>query len=1017
MIPREVLSTAALRVACQRFSDGQIAPALDKYTGPTYIERDDISRVLDAFMEADQPALVIAGDVGVGKTNLLVHFYQHTLLTQPDLLPLWFDGASLSTERSLARTILLACNQYVALDPILAVQSEANRALSNLLYDTLKRETLVLVIDGANENDLPMEVFRVINDFIVEFPAIDYVKLIVTTRPQIWKYARTGRLRKRYKSHKYFSKLPDALNQTALRVENDSFVLTRYNDAELATAFEKYTAFYNVVDPDLARLSESLRRVIREPLLLRLTCTAHHHKRIPPDMQGDSIVSRLISSMVDDSQGSLRAVDLAFLRRWLMPQFFPPAAPPVARLTREMLKHAALDSGTLDDQVMQVIWAGDYDLVDSSVQRLIRSGWLLLKTSLDDYELRFCYEYFYDDFGGSYLMDQYQRSAERVAWFDKLITDSQSAAFLWGALRTFIINLLKNGEYDFIAWLGNTTNLYQYELVRDVLTDYYQYYPAYRAGLHRLLLSWLAEASGQSPTFAVSIAASVSAANPLQAEDILLRMMIHPDEPIRLLFIQNVYKLWHTDPVLTTRFLKHLANRITLLRMASNLDLLETLVRVSLMLALNDYVENGAAAQSPVVLQGIWTPIIQRLLLVSDIGVVESLMKRVRTQLLRFLGDQGVKMLRNTEREGFSFSFRDAMAYFPADDHKKQILMRIIPHLHAAAEPLSESVEALTDFMESLARQGDDNLVIVFCALTALIAHMHHDPLRTARAIEGFLDKLHDLYPPTTTVSQPTATIWYLLATYPFLNLRFEQFDMALTRELLNISIRLVYNREFRYRNRWRFSCGDVLRVNGIGELLYGYHFDIPKAGREALEKLIRFNLEQNDHEQIIWTPYSIAVGMNRYHVPNAGVQAFYDFIQLLWAEGYFEKLTPEQDHQFWVKAADDLIEYAGKYPEHLRDMVEVFEKDDLPQYFRDRLLRASQTIDVQASVNSSLGEAITWTIGRSLADRESPFARNIVVYFFERLSIVPSAKDLFYDLFAHIGELLYGEKTLFLNR
>ena len=223
-----------------------------------------------------------------------------------------------------------------------------------------------------------------------------------------------------------------------------------------------------------------------------------------------------------------------------------------------------------------------------------------------------------------------------------------------------------------ISLRGWATNLYQYELVRDVLTDYYQYYPAYRAGLHRLLLSWLAEASGQSPTFAVSIAASVSAANPLQAEDILLRMMIHPDEPIRLLFIQNVYKLWHTDPVLTTRFLKHLANRITLLRMASNLDLLETLVRVSLMLALNDYVENGAAAQSPVVLQGIWTPIIQRLLLVSDIGVVESLMKRVRTQLLRFLGDQGVKMLWNTEREGFSFSFRDAMAYFPADDHKKQ---------------------------------------------------------------------------------------------------------------------------------------------------------------------------------------------------------------------------------------------------------------------------------------------------------------------------------------------------------
>jgi hypothetical protein len=294
------LTPQNLRQACQNYTNEQIRTARSKYLGDAYVERHELNGVLSAFMRAEEPGLVITGNVGVGKTSLLVHYYRQQLIDQPQTLAFWIDGALLDTRVGLAETLIDAWDRLVRFEALPQDAGEAQQYLRDILDKYLPGQRLVLLIDGVNENNQPMEAFGRINDFILSFSGIERVKIIITTRSQVWQFARDRFLRSRFKSYSYFHTLPDQLASSALKVENDSFVLTRYDRDELDSAFSKYAAYYKIVDPDLGALHPSLRNALHEPLLLRLTCEALQGKRIPNDMTADKIIERLIESLIDD---------------------------------------------------------------------------------------------------------------------------------------------------------------------------------------------------------------------------------------------------------------------------------------------------------------------------------------------------------------------------------------------------------------------------------------------------------------------------------------------------------------------------------------------------------------------------------------------------------------------------------------------------------------------------------------------------------------------------------------------
>jgi hypothetical protein len=578
---------------------------------------------------------------------------------------------------------------------------------------------------------------------------------------------------------------------------------------------------------------------------------------------------------------------------------------------------------------------------------------------------------------------------------ERWVAHLNEAPFLWGALRHLLVTLLKGGEYALIEELGYTTDVFQCQLVVSVLTEYYQ---EHEAALHSMLVKWL-ESKGD--TLAVRITASVAMA--CEIEDILERMLVHPVETVRFYVVQDIHRLWKKNPELTARLLHKLPERINLLRIWYSLGILSTLLRASLLLVTRDYASVGGETEAIRVVQEVWSPIIERFLLVSEVDFIEEGMKRLRRGVIRVVIGQIMRLIRNIERESFTFSFRDLEVFFPASERQRQILKRLIPHIDAAIGQAPESVEELTAYIEELARNGDDNFAIVWTALAGQIAHIHHDPLRTAEALGRLLEDLEELYPPTTDVENPTASPWYVQATVPFLHLPYVEMERELAKQILDIFAKATRTREFRYRNRWRFSCGDICRLNNLEANLFGYALGIPEAGREVLESMVCFDIEQQDHEQIRWSAYSIAIGMERYKLPSAGVQALYDLIQLLRREGYLDQLDEEGRPRFWRTAADDLVKYGGQYREQWTTLVEMFGEGELPSEFRVRILNPSQ----EYNIDLNMGEAVAFALAYGLQD-ENPFLRDLIKWTFYRGLEVDSLADLLLELVMRLLDLIY---------
>jgi membrane protein YqaA with SNARE-associated domain len=837
---------------------------------------------------------------------------------------------------------------------------------------------VILCVDAINESPRAKELLRQL-DGLVQDPW-PWLKVVVSSRPETWQAIKGGvKLAEAF----YYREKGSRTLEVELEPFSYSERMEPFSRQELPEAYAKYRQAFKL-QTEYEALPRELREALREPLNLWLVGKTYEGQAIPDPLEVTELIAEYADALLPEE-------DLRFLERQLVPL-----------MVREgqysnVITTADIDAagGGLYEAIYSEQVLSDGRRVNQSFLNLVDTDILVKQEEGKEQKIAFKYERFYDYFVGRHLFEEYERSADKAAFLERWVAYLNEAPFLWGALRHLLVNLLKGGEYALLERLGYTTDVFQCQLVVSVLTEYY---PKYQDKLDPILERWL-ESKGD--TLAVRITASVAMA--CEIEDILERMLVHPVEMVRFYVVQDIHRLWKKNPELTSRLLHKLPERINLLRIRYSLDMLSTLLRASLLLVLRDYASVGGETETVEVVQDIWSPIIERFLFVSDVGFIESGLQRLRRGMIRVIIGQVTHLIRNIEREGFTFSFRDMEAFFPASEHQERILRRLIPHIDAAIGQAPESVEELTAYIEDLARSGEDNFGIVWAALAGLTAHIHHDPLRTAQALDRLFESLEELYPPTTDVENPTASIWYAMMTVPFLNFPYVEMERELVRQILEVYMKTTRTREFRYRNRWRFSCGDTCRVTNFEQLLFGYALGIPEAGLEMLESIARFNIEQQDHEQIRWSVYSIAIGMERYKLPNAGVQALYDFIQLLRREGYLDQLDEEGRARFWRTAADDLVKYGGQHREQWATLVEMFDEGELPSEFRVRVLNPGQ----EYNIDLNMGEAIAFALVYGLED-ENPFVRDLIKWAFYRGLEADGLADLLLELMMRLINLIY---------
>jgi hypothetical protein len=265
-----------------------------RYSARTYVPRKDFQDLYDQFLSSDKTVLFIVADSGVGKSTEICHLYVDRLAD--DIV--WL----ISGRRTRAGLWLEELNGAL-FDREDRERWDVGDVLAALKYAPTD-ERFVILFDGINETDDPVEVFREINEF-VNANYNERLKIIVTCRSFAWNMiANSGVVvdRRRY----VLSPRGDFAN-----------ALEPFSDGELASALSLYAkAFATQFPPKwMDRESRHVRKLLRSPLVLRFVFEAYRGRQIPAVIDIETI-------MVEYTKERIRERDVRFLLNGLMAYFY-----------------------------------------------------------------------------------------------------------------------------------------------------------------------------------------------------------------------------------------------------------------------------------------------------------------------------------------------------------------------------------------------------------------------------------------------------------------------------------------------------------------------------------------------------------------------------------------------------------------------------------------------------------------------------------------------------------------------
>ncbi|MEW5959100.1 MAG: hypothetical protein AB1801_15315 [Chloroflexota bacterium] len=982
----EKLTWWQLRDICLDITAHRIAAVQHKYNHELYLQRNKTYQSFNNFLGSEKRCFVLIGKSGVGKSNFLLAMREELQKSDEDVCMLLYDGAALKVEPSITEVINQDFNDRLNL---------AGRQIDDVWHemtkvDRIDERRVILCVDAVNENPQAQELLRQL-DALVQRP-LPWLKIVLSSRPETWQAIKRGlRLAEGF----YYRPGEDKLPEVELEPFSYSEQMDPFTRQELPLAYANYKKMFDL-QTEYQALPAELREMLRDPLSLWLVAKIYKGQAISPGLKPTSLIEKYIDALLAEQR--LRSEDVRFLQRQLVPL-----------LVRENDYSNVITPADIDaagDDLYEAVYS---EQLLSNGQRMNQSFANLLDAEILTRYLEgraekivFKYERFYDHFMGKRLVEMCRPVDDKMAFFEGVMAQLKGKIFLWGALSQLLIDLLTEKDYAVIEKLGQTHHELLAELLVNVLAEHY---PEHRHDLKPILITWLADQDSRSrgPYITANIAIICL------IEDVLERTLVHSREAIRFLLVQDIHKLWKQDRELTIRILQALPRQISLLHLKHSRDILNTLLHISVVLVSRDYTEMGVTTATLPVVRSLWKPIIEKVFLVSRNDLIESMMRPLRRLLVRLGAGLVINMLRKAQRETFTFSFNDAAAFFPASERQKQILAYLSSHLDVAAGQAPGAVEDLTNYIANLARQGEDNVFIGYAALAGLTAHLKANPLRTAQAIETLYQELAALYQPTTDPKSPTAALWTSIVTAPFLTPSYVDMTPEAAKPLIEIYAGIVRIRIFNYYNRSRFGSGDILRLGDVDNALFGYHFKLPEIGRDFLTDIANIAVERNDYDHLRVAIAGIAMSMVRFKMPQAGVEALQDFIQILRQTRYLERRSQQEQDEFWQAAADALIERAHLYRHDILDLLARLEPGEVPEEFKIRIRNAGR----KESIDFNIGEAVIWAINKALQD-ENPFLRNFIKWVFHTAANVRSLTELAVELIIYLIGFIDEGETFF---
>lgn len=510
-----------------------------RFVPELHVRRPGAQSVLDAFAGGGEPALLVTGDSGAGKTSLLVQ-WALDLLESGHAVFLYACGGSFSgdVEGELARDFGLD-------DP--GGLPEALASMGRLAAAGGKR--LAAVFDGINEfrgrgGAGPPELLRAVDALVGRLPQ-EGVLVAASCNAATWRrLEREGAAELSWS--RYFR--PDGGRVLDLQA---------FTPEELEEAYGRYRTFFDLKTP-FEGLRPSMRESLRVPLALRMTAEAHRGGELPA---GDGLGLKLLRESYERRVSRRR--DVLFLDALA-------GAMLEERRSALSIHELAHRGGVLKEEIESADPGSSYNLLlDEAI--LVES---FDKTHLDD-----LVQFTHPRFGAFVLaLHAWRASRDQAgARIREMAAGADDFALGWDVGRAL---LALSARPELFAELAGSPDASLRELAVEGLIELHGAEPESATDLLKRLL-------GEGTEEALRTALKAAYLIGPGARDVFLWAAVEGGPELRRAVADVLYLRWRTDPDFTYGLMGELASMVRLRRPQVTRSVLESAGDLSITIYVN----------------------------------------------------------------------------------------------------------------------------------------------------------------------------------------------------------------------------------------------------------------------------------------------------------------------------------------------------------------------------------------------------------------------------------------------
>jgi serine/threonine protein kinase len=510
-----------------------------------YIQRADVEDTLNQFLNSSAAALIVIGEAGIGKTNLLCAWTQR-LLQEGHVVflyncGLWNDP---DVKHELMRDLALKSPDEVQarLEDINSL-AVARGKQCLLIFDSLNE----FYVQGLQGHIGPDTLLKDINALVGRLPSKN-VRVVLSWRTSTWRRLDSLGTIRLSKGRYYRPSMDDLLLH-----------LQPFTSETFELAYAQYHDVFHLYTP-LVKLPIALRERLRNPLLLRLLAEAYHDRNEP--IAHETFTLGIFRRLYED-RVKVRS-DMAFLDE----------------LAKEMLSQRRTLLSVHDlmsNERLRPDITGDDS--NSSYDRLQDNG-VLTEISSNSYKGNML-KFTYDPLGG-YILARYlllggiPPNVSLIEKIKELIGDVQQFPLAWDTARTVLV---LHKDRTLFADLAQSTDADLRQLVVESLVELHYEEPA-------TALEIIGELLQKDSQEAQRTALKVAYAIPSDTQEIFISAATDGTAALRRTTKDILYLIWHSDPQFTYDLLQKLSESIGMLSLTNTrgrntleviLDLLTTI--------------------------------------------------------------------------------------------------------------------------------------------------------------------------------------------------------------------------------------------------------------------------------------------------------------------------------------------------------------------------------------------------------------------------------------------------------